>query len=292
MSGVSTTEEDDSEPSHTNVHNRTSEEHITIIDRHAAELKITASDNEKMPNNTNDHVTDLDQQQVIQEARFNQITTANQKQPHDLISEANGNYAQDVEHSKTKVRFAEDRISIKDEIRSRNKICIITKKTNEITNGGKRKFSLKSRMALLSASSNISEDEITESRSHSSISPEPKNTENTKELQSNANDQVTDCKQQRMEVQGNETTMTTTENQEQIQDSLSETVGQQDVVHLKTKVRIDKAGLHRSLSLKDEVRSRNNICIITNKPSETADDGKRKPSIKAKIAQLSGKKHS
>ena len=299
MSGVSTTDEDPSYPleSNTDVSNRTSEECIPESDSHAnipTESKNTASNKEQctkesMQNNENDYVADFEQQKVANEKSPGQTTTENQKQSQDSISEANENHNQDVEHTKTKVRFAEDRISIKDEIRLRNKICIITKKTGETTNVGKRKSSLKSKMALLSASSQISEDEITKSESLSSISTESKITENNEELQSNAYDQVTDFRKQQVDVPSDETgsQLTTTENPEQ--DSFSETVGQQDVVHLKTNVRIDKAGLHRSLSIKEEVRSRNNICIITNETSETNNDGKLKPSIKAKIALLAGK---
>ena len=180
-----TAEEEPSQPweSNTNIHNRTAKEHITEIDSHAnipAESKNITNNKEKSQNKANDYLTDFTQHQVANETSSDHITTENQKQSNDSISEANENHNQDVEHSKTKVRFAEDRISIKDEIRSRNKICIITKKTGEINNRGKRKFNLKSRMALLSASSQISQDEITKSESRSSISTESKNTDTKK----------------------------------------------------------------------------------------------------------------
>ena len=136
-----------------------------------------------------------------------------------------------------------------------------------------------------------SDDNATEAAIRANIPVEPRNTtNNNNEVHKNENDHVTDSEQQQPANPNNErgTHQTSLGYQRQSQDSISKTNGDQDFGHLKPKVGIDKSGLWRSLSIKEEVRSRNSIFIIK-KASETTNGVKRKPSLKAKMALLSAK---
>ena len=140
-----------------------------------------------------------------------------------------------------------------------------------------------------------SDDNATGAAIRANIPLEPRNTtNNNNELHNNEYDDVTDSEQQQEANLNNESGshQTKSGNQRYSQDTISKSNGDQGVGHLKPKVGIDKSGLWRSLSIKEEVRSRNKIFIIKKNASETTNDVTRKPSLKAKMALLSAKYQS